>query len=376
MFAALALTGVPHSSAQDRMEWEPVPLPSAFYSPTSGFGLGVGWNVRNVALPQDDGRIRARAQQYRQSVSLGWASSPPTGAESGFALVLKGYRNLRESFYGTGPGALKSDEQVLQRNEVLGEFRFRWRLTPVLWIQPRVEFRLGKLASFRPEANSPPEGNAVTNLEQLRRYGRVTGTSLGVDAGWTFGAGHRAQFHFTTRRYSQSVRQTTGGVLVEGSVPVGAASRIEARFSLDRTFSRSEFLPYYLQPRLDDRLAPGWDRFRFYGNDRFVLGVTYIWPLVSILKSHVVQGVAAVTIAQVYDDVRKQFSARVAVAPDRSALDGRVPLEPTFALGWELVSLRKGTASAQVTVGVSAEGLVTTGFRIRQDLSDWYSAIR
>ncbi len=354
----------------------PVPLPSAFYSPTNGFGAGVGWNLRHAVIPDDHGRLRIRAQQYRQSIELDWASARPGGTESGVVVSLFGFRNLRERYYGLGPSAARSEELILKRNEMRSEIRGRFVSETGLWIQPRALFRIGKLASFQPARGAPDGGDAITHLNKLTASGRLAGFDLGMDTGWTSKSGASVQFHLTRRSYGSSIGQTVGGFLLQQSIEFTPARRLAFRASLDRTLWRTEFLPYFLQPRLDDRLAPGWDRFRFYGNDRLVLGATYLWPLVSILRSHVIQGVAALTVSQVYDDLFEQFSPSIALAPNRENFDGNVPLEPTFGLGWQLLSLRDGNTPIQVTLGFSAEGFVTTAFRVRQDLSHWYSAIR
>lgn len=376
MVLALAGLGIKPAIAQDSFSWYPVLKPAYFYSPSAGFGVGTGINGRHLLASGDAIRMRTRVQQYRQSSSLGWASGSPELGWTGWMANLNLVRNLHEGFYGEGPSSAAADEQVVNRQQASLQLRRSQGLQRGAWLQARVAMRLDHLLSFRPaDPERTPQSSLLAELEARSAEGRQLSFEGGIDAGLPVLEGV-LQVSSTLRVRESKLIQAVVGLVADRTWLLGGHRTLTARVMLDRTVHQSGDLPYYFLPRLDDRLAPGWDRFRFYGNDRIVLGATYVHPIFEILKSHAYEGVVNVGLSQVYDDVFKDFGARIALSPDRTTFAGRVPLEPTLGIGSRLVSRQSGQVIANVILGFSAEGLQAGTLRITQRLSDWYSVLR
>lgn len=376
MVLLLAGTRAEPAAAQEAFEWFPVFKPAYFYSPSAGFGVGTGISGRHLLASGDAVRMRTRVQQYRQSTSLGWASGQPEFGWSGWMVNLNLIRNLHEGFYGRGPSSAAAEEQVVHRQQASLELRRSQAIRAGAWIQPRLAVRLDHVLSFRaadPEVT--PALGLVSELQARDAEGRRLSFEGGIDAGLPFFQG-AAQVSTTLRATDGDLVQAVVGVVVDRTWLLGGHRTITARLMLDRTVHQSDDVPYYFLPRLDDRLAPGWDRFRFYGNDRIVLGATYVHPILEILKSHAYEGLVNIGLSQVYDDVFSDFRAGIAIAPDRAGFAGSVPLEPTMGVGSRLVSRQSGQVIASVILGFSAEGLQAGTLRVTQRLSDWYSVLR
>ncbi len=362
--------------AQESFEWYPIFKPAYFYSPSAGFGVGAGIDGRHLLASGDAVRMRTRVQQFRQSTSLGWASGRPGFGWSGWMVNLNLVRNLHEGFYGEGPSSAAADEQVVHRQQAVLELRRSQAIRAGAWIQPRIAVRLDHLLSFRSaDPKATPRAELTTELRVRDDEGARVSFEGGIDAGLPVPQG-AFQVSSTLRATDGSLVQAIVGVVVDRTWLLGNHRTITARLMLDRTVYRSDAIPYYFLPRLDDRLAPGLDRFRFYGNDRVVIGATYVHPIVEILKSHAYEGMVNFGLSQVYGDVLKDFGARLAIAPDRTAFAGSVPLEPTMGIGSRLVSRQSGLEIVSVILGFSGEGLQAGTLRITQRLSDWYSVLR
>lgn len=285
-------------------------------------------------------------------------------------------RNLHEGFYGEGPSSAAADEQVVHRHEAKLELRRSQPIGGGAWIQPRLAVRLDHLMTFRaadPLATPRPE--LLDELLAREEEGSRVSFEGGIDAGLPFSQG-AVQLSSTLRVKDGDLVQAVVGVVLDRTWLLGGHRTITALLTLDRTVHRSDGVPYYFLPQLDDRLAPGLDRFRFYGNDRIVLGATYVHPIFEILKSHAYEGLINFGLSQVYDDVFQDFGARIAISPDGSTFAGSVPLKPTMGIGSRLVSRLSGAVIGSVILGFSAEGLQAGTLRITQRLSDWYSVLR
>jgi hypothetical protein len=362
--------------AQDSFFWYPVVKPHYFYSPSAGFGAGLGINGENLLQTGDRSRSRLRIQQFRQSGSVAWASNRPATGWSGWMATLRGYRHVQEGFYGIGPSSSPSFKQDLNRVQLIGEARRAFSLPGKTWIQPRVSVRLDRLVGFGGIRDGEPSADLLSHLDGLVAAGTSTTVGLGLDLGWSPTPETLLQAHLDTRRGQRAVRQTVLGILANKTWLLPNRGRLTTRLLVDHTLSRSGEVPFYLLSRLDDDLAPGWARFRFYGNDRFVVGATYVHPLLDILRSHVYEGILQVGLSQVYNDLVSDFSPRVAWAPDRENFGSGVPLEPTFAIGSQLVARKSGRVLLAATLGVSAEGVIATSFQITQRLSGWFPLVR
>ncbi|MFT5144197.1 MAG: hypothetical protein ACI80V_003810 [Rhodothermales bacterium] len=362
--------------AQDSFFWYPVLKPHYFYSPSAGFGAGLGINGQNLLRSGDRSRSRLRLQQFRQSGSVAWASDSPSVGWSGWMATLKGYRHVQEGFYGRGPSSRPSFKRDLNRVELSGEIRRAFSLPGGTWVQPRVLARLDRVVGFGNAHGGEPSGRTLTHLDGLVAAGTSMTVGMGLDLGWSVSPQTLLQAHLDIRRAPQGVRQAVAGVFADRTWLLPNRGRVTARILVDHTLTQSGEVPFYLLPKLDDALAPGWDRFRFYGNDRIVLGATYVHPVLEILKSHVYEGIVHVGLSQVYNDLFSDFSPRVAWAPDRQSFGSGVPLEPTFAIGSQLVARKSGHVLLAATLGISAEGFIATSFQITQRLSGWFPAVR
>lgn len=374
--AIAAFATVPAAQAQEDFYWYPVLKPSYFYNPAAGFGVGIGLNGRNLFRDGDAARSRNRALQYRQSASLGWASSKPVPGWTGWLVSTNFVRNLREEFYGEGPGSLPTSAQTIHRQHALAELRRSQRVSGSFWIQARVGVRIDHLLNYRPsdpENVAPPE--LIAELQTRESEGTRLTTEGGVDFGFTVRR-TVVQIGSTLRLRDGTANHAVLSLAADRSWPLAGNRSLTVRLMLDRSVHRGEQVPYYFLPRLDTRLAPGWNRFRFYGNDRLVLGATYVHPIFEILKSHAFEAVINLGLSQVYEDIANDFSPRVAVAPDRASFRGNVPLEPTLGLGSRLVSRQSGEELASVIIGFSAEGIQIGSLKITQRLSDWFPGLR
>lgn len=364
------------AQAQEEFYWYPVIKPSYFYNPAAGFGVGIGLNGRNLFRDGDATRSRNRALQFRQSASLGWASSKPTPGWTGWLVSTNYVRNLREDFYGEGPGSLPTYAQTLHRQHALAEVRRSQKISDSFWIQARAGVRVDHLLNYRPSApenTTPPE--TLIELEARESEGARLTSLGGVDFGFTV---KKTVFQIgsTFRMRNGEANHAVVSLVADRSWPLAGNRSLTVRLMLDRSVHRADQVPYYFLPRLDTRLAPGWSRFRFYGNDRLVVGATYVHPIFEILKSHAYEALINVGLSQVYDDIAEDFSPRVAVAPDRASFRGAVPLEPTLGVGSRLVSRQTGEELASVIVGFSAEGFQIGSLKITQRLSDWFPGLR
>lgn len=285
------------------------------------------------------------------------------------------YRNLHEGFYGEGPTSLPAWEQVVNRRVAHSELRRAQSLGSGLWIQARLGVRRDQLRNFRAEAPALASSEVTEHLQRLVSDGPQTSFEVGLDAGRYVQAGG-VQVHLTGRIGNGELLHVIAGLVLDRTWHFSRHRRLTGRLLLDRTLYRQDWLPYYFLPRLDARLAPGWNRFRFFGNDRLVAGATYVHPLIEILKSHAYEAIFNLGLSQVYDDIGAQFSPRIAVSPERSTLSGRAPLEPTFGVGSQLVSRKDGGVIASVILGFSVEGLQAGTLRITQRLSEWYTVLR
>lgn len=363
------------SKAQESFSWYPVFKPQYFYSPSAGFGVGVGVNGENLLRAGDAVRLRTRTQQFRQSLELGWATRSPEPGYRGLMMTASLYRNVREGFYGVGPAAPVADEQNARRVSAEVGLRRSFRAGGGVWVQPRLDVTVDRFLGH--EDARPTEGADVFEayLNGLRARDAFGTLSLGLDLARPVGP-VTIQAHGTTRFSGDGLVHVLGGVLADWPVYRSGHRELSVRALLDRSFHVDEDLPYWFLPRLDDRLAPGLDRFRFYARDRLVLGAEYVHPILEILRSHAYEAVLHVGLAQVYDDIGRQVSLRFEAGPDRTAPLGRIPLEPTFGIGSRFVSRQSGKVIASAMLGFSAEGLQATTFRFSQRLSGWNSSVR
>lgn len=316
-------------------------------------------------------RLRSRAQWFRQSVDLGWASDSPGEGFDGWMISARTYRNLHESFYGLGPSSRKRSERYADHRLIQTQIRRSIQLPGSAWAQIWVEQRLDIVRGHEPVGDSAPPSPHLDLLTEQGEYGLWTvGLDVGLTSRW---AG--LQFHL--RSTSGDASHELFGVVVDRTWRLGSDRFLTARFMLDRTLESSRDVPYFLLPRLDDRLAPGWDRNRFYGNDRVVMGLVFVQPIFRVLKSHRYEGLVHLGLSQVYDDVAEDFDLRVALGPHRDGLaSGAVPLEPTLGIGSRFVALRGGNVIASAMLGFSAEGLQATTFRVTHRLSAWRPSVR
>ncbi|NNE70635.1 MAG: hypothetical protein HKN29_09775, partial [Rhodothermales bacterium] len=160
------LWGITETSAQESFYWYPIFKPNYFWAPSAGYGAGIGLNGRNLFLDGDAGRSRHRIQQFRQSTSIGWATSKPQPGWTGWLVVTNVVRHLREEFYGEGPGALVTSRQIIHRNRATAEVRRSQALGGSAWIQAAGGIRLDHVLNFHPDipgSTLPVETTAELN---------------------------------------------------------------------------------------------------------------------------------------------------------------------------------------------------------------------
>ena len=364
--------------------------PTGLWSPTPGFGVGVGLKATHLLFPQSELLVAAFPAQHSGIYTASFYTSDPYAAPAYGLLSVRYETTGRQWFYGLGPASDSGNQIAVKQENVELEGRFGVYLKGrQILIQPLLRWRYTLSKGF-----DNHEPGAFDRLDQRSQQALLL--ALGDPAlGFSAADGQRSGFlyglealydrrdrRFTTRRgvlatatarrfneSETSLQFDRFGANLYGFVPVTETSTLALRTFAARTINRGDApIPFYLLPALDGSVALGFPLGRFYSNDLFLASAEYRFLLFNALNVIGLEGVVAVSAASVYDNLWDQFTPRVTL--DRSLPESleRYPLRPTLGVGARLVSLYEDKVFFSGLFGFSTEGFGIVTFAFVQDL--------
>ena len=364
----------------ERSPWVNVRVyPFDVWGPVAGWGGGVGMVVHEGIRRGDEALLTFAPAVHESVATLSYASASPLEALTYLLADVRGRRTERQWAYGVGPASSNDTRLGLEMSDAWLRLRVgHWRLDRRLLIQPEVRLRrhvvhethVGR-STMRPTMRPDPN-TALPGLNDPAFDGEQWGVQAGLNAAFDT----RNQSRSATRgmllqaswmRYDEL---SEGGIQIDrltadayGILPLSGshhiALRLQAAVSTDRGDRPA---PFYLLPKLDGRLVPGWARDRFFGADRLVASALYRFPLTRLRDLFGLNGHLGVHAASVYDNLGDQFALDVSFDETVTA-DGSVPLRPAASVGVRLDPLFRDETYFDLALGISPEGV--TGVRLQ-----------
>ena len=344
--------------------------PTDFWGPRAGPGVGLGMVIHNLARPHDHWLLTAAPARHEQTATFSYASANPRTARR-FLLVDAWGLHSNRDWYGPPEARITLEHRSYRTRIRFGQTAFERRLL----VQPHVSLE-GHRVDDRtgPASGVPPAGvrGAIPRSSETFR-----GVRGGLDVRYRSapGAGRASstvQLHVGWEQYAglddPAVRFDRVDVGAEGILSVYGVHRLVGRVELTTTRPRtSTAVPILLLARLDGTLAPGWARGRFVDRDRLIGHLLYRFPLWSVGEVLALEGHAGAHLAGVYHDVGEQFTTDVEFA-DPDPTDPARPLRPSVSLGVRLSAPIRPTATLDLALGLSPEGVSAATFSFRQRL--------
>jgi hypothetical protein len=393
--AVVALTAPPRAGLSVR----PLFSPTALYSPSRGFGLGGGVELRGLGAPDSELEIQARISQHQ----LGGETVFYTGDRYRRPLFgMLGASLLstdRLAFYGVGPRSVQEGKLWLDQVSGEVEARIGWypTLNSILMLQPQVRFQYDRLDAFEPARDSAlqlSDQRDIALLESLvgeDRYGLEVGLQAISDTrdrlaspnrGFLVQGGvsrfialdgsellvNRAElsgYRFFPAPIALPFLPERGAVFIRGSLVVTRQSG-----------GADEPLPPFYLPYLDAELLAGYPPRRFVGRDGFSVGVGTRGTILALFGAVLIEGFSIFMVGSAYDDVFAQFTPRVAFDAEPADVNERVPLRPSVAVGLNFVTIDRDRPIIGGLLGVGPEGFVLSSFRIVYDIRSFRPRVR
>lgn len=372
-------------------------IPSGFYSPSKGFGVGGGIALRNLIAPGTELVLTAQPMQRFQRYRASFFTSDPFRSRLFFGVNGEYVTNRVRGFYGLGPQSSASNKVYVDLQSVEAELRLGWyplgtgRDLDVgrLVLQPVVRLLHTDVRSFRDIRD-----NAFLQLDarsQRTLFESVERSTTGVTYGMEVALDGRDRLFYSTRgalllltarRYdglgADAFRYYAGTASFYGFVPLPADRHVlfsRAIVALTRPIG-DEPLPFYALPVIDDDLIGAYPSHRFTGNDLLALTVGYRFPLLTLYDWFALDAFLAANAANAYDDLFEQFAPGVAFDSNLTDEGARTRLRPSLSLGGQIVNLDRDRVVIGGQIGLSPEGFRFASLQLVYGIRDVRPLVR
>ena len=353
-------------------------IPSGFYSPSRGFGVGGGIVLENLVAPGTELILSAQPMQrfgrYRASFFTGDPFHTPL-----FVGVVGEYTTTTvRSFYGLGAQTREANKVYVDLEEVEAELRLGWYPFGTnrgdrrgrLLLQPVVRLLHTNVHAFRDRRDGAFLG--LDPRSQRTLFEAVDAPTTGVTYGLEVALDNRDQLFYSTRgtlliltarRYDGlgggAFRYYAGTASAYGFIPLPPHRHVLfGRAVLATTYPvGDEPVPFYALPVLDDDLIGAYPGHRFNGNDLFVLTAGYRFPLVTLYDWFALDAHVAVHAANAYDDVLDELALGLTFETDLTDEGARTPLRPALSIGGQIVNLDRDRVVIGGQIGAGPEGI-------------------
>lgn len=373
------------------------PYPLAVWGPRAGFGAGGALVVHNLGRPGSQLLVTAAPAHHDQSGTFSWSTARRPEHVRRFLVVDGRARHTDRSwFYGIGPRSSQDSRTSLELFTAFARVRYGHRFfDDRLLVQPQIRVEharyqgvdarrgfssggdLSVLPPFDPRVHLAALSGETSQLDP-----DLTGVAAGVDVAFdtrdrvvhpTRGVLLRTSFDRYVEATGADLTVDQIGAGAAGWIPLGGVHRIALHAGATFTRQRSgEVVPYHQLPVLDGRTVPGYDRSRFTGNDRFVAGALYQFPLFHQENLVTLEGHVGAHAASVYTNLFDEFEAAISFNESlgsASDLSSRVPLRPAVSAGLRAGPLFRDAAFLDLAVGWSPEGVSGVRFTFIQPLT-------
>ena len=351
------------------------------YLPSSGFGIGLGVEVKNLGFAGSSLLIQAIPTQRTGQYGAWFQTRSPY--TPGPSLLVGGYYETtsRLLYYGVGPSTSYDNEVGIEKELLEGEVRASYGIFPSarLRVQAHARYQDHDLHDAR-----DLKGGSLGRLD-ARSAARLDGTFAQDARAVAFGADVIYDSRTNLFNPQRGVTLQLGLAQTEpadgdwgGFRRLYASANVfhpilfgDARLAGRALFidtNAGEDVPYVLLPVLDSRLVPGSSRYRFAANDLLLLTGEVAYPLLDLLGAVAVDGVVSAVLYNAYDDVFKQFTPSVSFAKTLDGARDNTPLRPAAGLGFRFYSYALETLFLDVTLGLSPERLDVGSITLVTDL--------
>ncbi len=366
------------------------PIPSAFYSASKGFGVGVRVSFRNVNWRGDRLELSAEPMTMFGRYGLRYLTGDPYRTPLYVLAAVEYTTTGSYRYYGLGPRSEREDKLFVSLRMVEGELRGGWYPlgTGRLLVQPVARVLYTRVRSFRDDADG-----AFSELDPASQRNLLltvddpsTGLDFSLDLVYDgrddVGYASRGVLaQLTGRRYEgldgTPFRLWSGAGSLYGFVPT-PVDRLVVVGRAVVSFTRSaggEEIPFFALQPLDSDLLGGYGRYRFSGRDFLALTAGLRFPAAALF-GYRLDGFAGGHVANAYDDLFRQIAPRVAFGEDLGRPEDRAPLRPSFVLGAYVLPDDEERVIISGQLGVTPEGLAVTALRIVYDLRSRKPVVR
>lgn len=395
LLAALLLVGAPSADTTDTDRDIRVgvrPYPAAIYGPMAGIGFGAGVSIDHLGRTGSEFLLSAWTTEHRGEYRAAFATANPFTAKTYAILDTRYATNGRYWFHGVGPASPRDNR--IAANLESADMRLRLGYRPgngPLVIQPTIGLSRHTLHGFREDYRAIGRQLRGRSMESIGLASSVHGKynwsnhRTGVIGGLQLAFDTRDRAHLATRgllveltgqRYESldnlDLHFNRYDANTYAFLPLAPHHVLTARARLTITGSQSAVvgststLPFYLLPRLGAHDVPGFDRHRYFDNDRLIFSLGYRFPLYRYRDIVIVSGEVAGHAANVYEDVSEQaafaIDARETFSDDRATY----PLQAAGSVGLYIAPLFRDDLFLETAVGLSADGVSAVQFKMVQ----------
>lgn len=364
-------------------------IPSGFYSPTKGFGVGGGIALDNLIAPGTELVVTAQPMQRFGRYRASFFTSDPYEAPLYAAVTGEYVTDQVYRFFGLGPRTSGNDNVFVDIEQAEASFRVGWYPLGPLLVQPVARLTHTSVHSFRDrDSGAFLRLDAPSQRTLFQSVGTpTTGVSYGLEVAYdTRNRPHYSSkgllFLVTGRRYDglgdNAFRYYAGSASLYGFVPLPARRHVlfgRAIVSLTRPIG-GDVLPFYALSILDDDLLDGYDSSRFHGNDLAAFTLGYRFPVLTLFDWFAFDGHVTVGAANAYDDVFEQFAPGVTFGTDLADEGERVRLRPAASLGLQFVNIEDHRVLIGGQIGLSPERIKVGSVKLVFEIRDRYPRIR
>lgn len=357
----------------------PVLFAPVFWSPSAGFGLGLGANVSNLGRPGASLLVQVAPAQYRGSYGAWYQTRPPYGPGPSLFGGAFYEADGRYTTFGLGPTSDRDDEVALDRR--------------LMEVEARASVGLGDRGRLRPQGWARWQTHRIRRARDLEDGARsrldpvsaaAVDASVGADPSvFTVGA----DLIYDTRA---NLYNPPNGVLLQAGVmqhlrtggrfdgynqrQLGAS--VYVPLTDDMTASLRAYVvdsdapattPLVVLPILDGDIGPGMARHRFTAPDFAFVSLDVTRPIFDLFGFFAMDAVATVAAFNAYDDIARDFSPAFSFDRTFAATTDRVPLRPAAAFGLRFHSGYLESTLLNLSVHASADGFGLATFGITTD---------
>ncbi len=359
----------------------PVLYSPVIWSPSAGFGIGLGANIVNLGRPGASLLVQVAPATLRGQYGAWYQTRPSYGP--GLSLFGGAFYEAdgRYTYFGLGPTSDRDNEVAFDRR--------------LFEAEARAAVGLGETGRLRTQAWTRWQSHDVRRVRQLEDEGALDRLDDRSDAALVatldgdpvaFAVGADVLYDTRSNLYNPAkgmllqagiLQQMRSGGTFEGYnqrhagasvyVPLGDHSVVSLRaYVVDS--DAGDDTPVVLLPVLDADIGPGMARHRFTAPDFAFVSLDVTRPIFDLFGFVAMDGVATVAAFSAYDDMFEQFTP--AFSTDAVVEDdgGRIPLRPAAALGLRFHSGFLESTLLNLTIHRSADGFGLATFGITTDL--------